>query len=149
MPVTVSLRATRFGSGLLLSWRYHDHDRRLAARIDRMQRVADLGWAEWDLVTGRTEWSPLTYEILRRDPHTGPVKLTGLHRYVHPDDVGAFHEAVRAVSREARPVDVRVRFRRHGGSVAVRLIADAVCDVNGRVVAVHGVLRPLNAAGQQ
>jgi hypothetical protein len=44
-----------------------------AARIAGTERLGNLGWGEWDLVSGEIYWSPQLYRIYERDPLLGPL----------------------------------------------------------------------------
>jgi hypothetical protein len=55
--------------GLLVWWQRLDEDR---LRLDRTELLGRLGWAEYDLATGRSDWSPGMYRIFERDPALVP-----------------------------------------------------------------------------
>jgi hypothetical protein len=83
------------------------------------------------------------YELLRRDPQHGPVKLGALHRYVVTKDEAVMSEAVRRLTRLACDVDIIVRLRRHGSVTTVRFAARPMVDDRGRVTAVRAVFQHL------
>jgi hypothetical protein len=141
VPAVMSVRASRFGDGVLVHWRYHDVERRLISHLDRVQRLGDVGWAEWNLVTGDDTWSAQTYRILRRDPGKGPVKLSALVRYAVPEDAAGFADAIQRLTRAQEPIAVSVRLHRDGRQFPVRFVADPVTDGRGRLVAVHAAVR--------
>jgi hypothetical protein len=143
IPVIMSVRASRFGAGLLVHWRYHDAERRLLARLERVQRLGDAGWAEWNLITGEVEWSAETYAILNRDPARGPVQLTALHRYVAPEDRDTLTAAVERLRTDRTPIDLVLRLHRHGARTPVRLVADPVIDGLDRLACVDAAVRRL------
>jgi PAS domain-containing protein len=147
LPVLMSVRASRFGDGLLLHWQYHDSERQLAAHLDLLERLGDTGWAEWNMLSGESTWSPGVYEVLQRDPRQGPVKLQALLHYVVAEDAAMLRAALRTLTREKRPVDITVRLSRHGTCRHVHLIADPVVDRLGRLTAVRGAFRLLPDAG--
>ncbi|MEU8230472.1 ANTAR domain-containing protein [Actinoplanes sp. NPDC048967] len=140
LPVVLSTRASRFGDGLLAHWQYHDGERRVASRLERLQRATDAGWAEWDLVNGETTWSAQTYRVMRRDPVRGPVKLSALPRYVIAEDAAAVKAAIHRVTRAGEPFDLTPRLHREGVTSRVRVVADPVMADDGRVVAVHAAV---------
>jgi AmiR/NasT family two-component response regulator len=145
LTATISVRASRFGDGVLVHWYRQDPHRRLAKRLDLLERVAGCGWAEWYLTTGHALWSAAVYDILQRDPAKGPVRLGALHRYVAPEDEAVMAEAVHAVTHRRQAVDFRVSLRRHGRTSPVRFVAEPVLDRQGRLVAVHAVVQRLPA----
>jgi PAS domain-containing protein len=138
--VVMSMRAARFGDGLLVHWRHHDAERRLRSHLDRVQRVGDAGWMEWNLTSGQVTWSPAAYRILHRDPAHGAIKLASLPRYVAAEDAAALTAAIQRLTRSRQPLDCTVRLQRGGVPSVVRLVADPVVAGSGRVVAVHGAV---------
>src|SRR5689334_8594727 len=50
--------------GLLVWWQRVDEHRR---RLERTELLGSLGWTEFDLVTGDSEWSAGMYRIFGRD----------------------------------------------------------------------------------
>jgi hypothetical protein len=145
ITATFSLRGARFGDGVLAHWTHHDVELELRERLARVERVGDLGWAQWNLATGVVEWSPKVYEILQRKPDDGPVKLGALHRYVRAADVATMQDAVKVLMRDREPVDIQVELRRHGAGIGVRFVGDPVLDASGRLVAVRAILRRLSS----
>jgi serine phosphatase RsbU (regulator of sigma subunit) len=107
-----TVRAQRLGHGLLLQW----------SKLDELDRFANLGWAEWDLVAGEVFWSDQMYRIYERDPELGPL--------TEPVALG-----------HASPVDVT------GGVVVgervkqLRTVADAVRDAGGRPMRVYALVQ--------
>jgi hypothetical protein len=140
-PVLISVRASRFGDGLLVNWRYHDGRRRLLSHLDRVQHLGETGWAEWDLVTGRATWSEQAYRILRRKPEEGPVRLTVLPRYAVPEDAPALTAAIRRLIHHKEPIDVTVRLHRGDQQFPIHLTADPMIDNQGRTFEVHAAIR--------
>lgn len=141
---TFTVRGARFGDGVLAHWIPHDVELRQRQRLIRMERVGELGWAEWDLVTNAIDWSPMVYDILDREPADGPMKLGALNRYVHPQDRPVMERAANTLTRDRQAVDLEIRLQRRGTHSRVRFAADPVLDPTGRLVAVHAVLRRLS-----
>ncbi|MGV9291907.1 SpoIIE family protein phosphatase [Streptomyces sp. NPDC003719] len=142
---TYSVRAAPLGDGLVLSWVRHDASDRQEQRLADLQRLGDLGWANWDLVAGEAAWSEQVFAIFGRDPGRGPVALTGLPGLALPDDVPALTRAVRALTREGRPCDLPFRTRTPAGVRHLRIVAEAVTDDGGTPVEVHGFVQDLTA----
>jgi serine phosphatase RsbU (regulator of sigma subunit) len=129
------------GAGGAAADPYGRRERRLAD----LQRLGDLGWADWNLVTGEASWSAQVFAIFGRDPALGPVRLTGLPGLALPDDAPPLARAVRALTREGRPCDVPFRTRTAGGVRHLRVVAEAVTDSGGTPVEVHGFVQDLTA----
>ncbi|MEU9592746.1 PP2C family protein-serine/threonine phosphatase [Streptomyces sp. NPDC048219] len=137
---TVAPPAPRFSPDTL-----PDAAHRQEQRLADLQRLGDLGWANWDLVTHEAAWSDQVFAIFGRDPASGPVDLAGLPGLALPDDEPALTRAVRALAREGRPCDVPFRTRTPDGVRHLRIVAEAVTDGDGTPVEVHGFVQDLTA----
>ncbi|MDI6102254.1 SpoIIE family protein phosphatase [Actinoplanes sp. NEAU-A12] len=135
-----TLRAGRLGPGLLVSWeRLEDADRE-ADRIDGMEQLGNLGWGEWDLVSGEIYWSPQLYRIYERDPALGPLGTEEADAIAVADDQPLRMAALEAFQRSER-VDVLTRVWVSGRVKHLRTIADAVRDAEGRPLRIYGVVQ--------
>ena len=61
-----------------VSWTRHDHDAPESDRVASTERLGNLGWGEWDLVSGEVSWSDQLYRIYERDPALGPMPAGGV-----------------------------------------------------------------------
>lgn len=64
------------------------------ARLEEAQRVANVGYWEWDLETGEVIWSDETYRIFGLKPQEHPMNLAMVREMVHPDDREALYSGV-------------------------------------------------------
>jgi PAS domain S-box-containing protein len=64
------------------------------ARLEEAQRVAHVGYWDWDLDTGEVIWSDETYRIFGFKPQERPMDITTVSQLVHPDDRDALYGAV-------------------------------------------------------
>src|SRR5580692_7226390 len=64
------------------------------ARLEEAQRVAHVGYWEWDLETGEVIWSHETYRIFGHKPQECPMNLTMVRQMVHPEDRDALYSGV-------------------------------------------------------
>jgi len=64
------------------------------ARLEEAQRVAHVGYWEWDLETGEVIWSDETYRIFGLKPQECPMNLTMVRQMVHPEDRDALYSGV-------------------------------------------------------
>src|SRR5690606_16024571 len=55
-------------------------------RLRIAQRAAELCIWEWNLSSGRTEWSSEVYELLRMDRSAPPLTWESFKARIHPDD---------------------------------------------------------------
>ncbi|MCK2215936.1 SpoIIE family protein phosphatase [Actinomadura sp. ATCC 31491] len=138
IPLTVKVWPV--GGGLLQSWVRHDEETRLAERIAHTERLGNLGWAEWDLITGQSAWSEGLYQIYERDPSQGPLPREETEALVLPDDLPVRRQAAEAFGR-GEAVDVTFRIQVGGRVKHVRTIVDAVRDSAGVPVKVYGIVQ--------
>src|SRR6201988_3021895 len=64
------------------------------ARLEEAQRVAHVGYWEWDLETGEVIWSDETYRIFGLKPQECPMNLAMVRQMVHPGDRDALYSGV-------------------------------------------------------
>jgi PAS domain S-box-containing protein len=108
------------------------------------QRIAHLGWWQYDFVTKTTMWSEETYLIHGCDPTQPPPQGEALTRYIHPDDWqrhqqiieqarrGAWFEGELRILRpsgEVRYVEVRGEPRVFDETGQLRCIFGTILDV--------------------
>ncbi len=140
-----TVRATRLGGRLVVTWACHDPLVREARRLHQMEHLGDLGWAEWNLLTGEATWSEQAYRILGRDPADGPVSWEELALHVVPEDVPQLTEAAGRLRDAADPVDRTFRITTGAGVRHVRFVAEAVTDPAGAAIEVHALYQDLTA----
>ncbi|WP_399143956.1 SpoIIE family protein phosphatase [Streptomyces sp. MK7] len=142
---TYSVRATRVGDGLLVTWLRQDSSDRQEQRLADLQRLGRLGWATWNLVTREAVWSSQVYTLCERDPVHGPVRLEELPKLALPEDEPALARAVRELLGEGKPFDVPFRISTPAGVRHLRAVAEAVADAQGTPAEVHGFMQDLTA----
>ncbi|MDF5758130.1 SpoIIE family protein phosphatase [Spongiactinospora sp. TRM90649] len=136
-PASITARAVPAGDGLLVSWRTHDDEERLVAGWERAQRIAELGWGEWNLATGRIRWTRQMYEIFGREDPEGPLPIEEFPGQVVPEDRGVVDEGLRTLLeyREAAETEFRVMHRH--GIRHVRMVSEPVLDSEGLLIAIR------------
>ncbi|MFF6826618.1 SpoIIE family protein phosphatase [Streptomyces longwoodensis] len=142
---TFCAHVERLGDGLVLSWLPHDPSDRQEQRLADVQRLGNLGWANWNLATGEVSWSSQVFTIFEREPALGAVHLTDLPELALPEDVPALTRAVGELVRLGRPCDVPFRIVTRRGVRHLRAVAEAVSDQYGTPVEVHGFVQDLTA----
>ncbi|MFG2515730.1 SpoIIE family protein phosphatase [Streptomyces sp. NPDC048584] len=138
---TYVVRVTRLRNSLVLVWVRHPSFDRQEQRLADLQRLGDLGWANWNPAGHEASWSPQVFAILGRDPADGPVGLTGLPGLAVPEDRPALSRAVDALLHDGVPLDAPFRVRGTRGVRHLRLAA----ELHGTPVEVHGFLQDLTA----
>jgi len=111
------------------------------ARLDLVLCAAGLAWWDWNVETGRLDFSPRKLEMLGFAPGDVEPAVDAFIDLIHPEDAGAAMTAMEDHLRGKRPMyDVRYRLRtRDDGWKWLR--------DRGRVVARDGDGRPLRVAG--
>ncbi|MFH7340262.1 SpoIIE family protein phosphatase [Streptomyces sp. KHY 26] len=142
---TFSVRAAPLGGGLLVSWLRLDPQDRQEQRLADVQRLGNLGWANWNLVTGQISWSAQAHTVLGRDVEQGPLELAKLPELALPQDAEPLAAAITGLVREGRAFDVPFRVEGPEGVRHLRLVAEAVSDPDGTPAEVHGFVQDLTA----
>ncbi|MFF5290797.1 PP2C family protein-serine/threonine phosphatase [Paractinoplanes globisporus] len=130
--------------GLLVWWQRLDEDRR---RIERTEQLGNLGWAEYDLVTGESQWSPGMYRLFERDPELGPMSQAQQAAAIDPDDRG-LAEAAWLTMESGGVSDITVRFRIGSTVKHTRILSDVVSDAEGAPLKVHAVVQDVTVREQ-
>lgn len=143
-----TVRASRLAGRLLVSWSSHDGESHETRRRHQMERLGDLGWAEWDVRTGETTWSERTYRLFGRSPADPPLSWADLPDHAVPEDAPRLAEATRRLLHEGEPLDRTFRIRTVSGVRHLRLVAEPVTDAEGATVEVHALYQDLTAQRQ-
>jgi PAS domain S-box-containing protein len=56
------------------------------AKLEEAQRITHVGYWEWDIVTGRMNWSDETYRIYGMRPQQRPMDIASCQEKIHPED---------------------------------------------------------------
>ncbi|MEU4422384.1 SpoIIE family protein phosphatase [Actinoplanes sp. NPDC024001] len=142
--VTVTVQVQPLGPALLNSWVRHDEQTRLTERMAHTERLGNLGWGEWDLVSDTTVWSDELYRIYERDPADGPMPREESEALVLPDDEPVRRQAAVAFGR-GETADVVYRISVNGKIKHLRAVVDAVRDAHGRPLKIYGILQDVTA----
>jgi PAS domain S-box-containing protein len=113
-------------------------------RFEEAQRVAHVGYWEWDLETGHLTWSDETYRIYGLTPQERPVDIEMLREMIHPEDrEPMFRKAEEAMLLGIRS-DAEHRIVRPGGEVrTVHSRADVKRDALGRPCQMFGTVQDI------
>jgi serine phosphatase RsbU (regulator of sigma subunit) len=123
--------------GLLVWWQRLDEDRR---RLEITELLGSLGWAEYDLTTGVSQWSPGMYRIFERDPALGPMSRAAQAAALIADDHGLSEAAWQTLDTGSAS-DVTVRFRTGGSVKHLRVLSDVVSDASGAPLKINAVVQ--------
>jgi serine phosphatase RsbU (regulator of sigma subunit) len=127
--------------GLLIWWQRVDEYQR---RLEHTEALGSLGWSEYDLMTGRTDWSPGMYRIFERDPADGPLPRTDQARAMLPEDRGIAEAAWQTLDSGATS-DVTVRFGIGERVKHLRILSDVARDASGTPVKIYAMVQDVTA----
>jgi serine phosphatase RsbU (regulator of sigma subunit) len=127
--------------GLLVWWQRVDEDR---LRLERTELLGRLGWAEYDLASGVSSWSPGMYRILDRDPALGPLSRAEQAAAMDADDRGLSETAWQTLDSGAAS-DVTVRFRSGATLKYLRVLSDVARDANGTPLKIYAVVQDVTS----
>jgi serine phosphatase RsbU (regulator of sigma subunit)/PAS domain-containing protein len=135
-----TVRAHRLGDGLLINWSRLDRTAGESERVAGTERLGNLGWGEWDLVSGEVYWSSQLYRIYERDPSLGPLSQAESEALNLPEDE-PLRQAALATFNEATQVDITTRIRIGDRIKHLRTVADAVRDAAGLPLRIYGIVQ--------
>ncbi|MEV4177990.1 SpoIIE family protein phosphatase [Nonomuraea sp. NPDC049709] len=137
---------TRHGDSVLLVWREHDEDGRLAGLLEHAQRLGRIGGFEENTVTGQITWNAQLYSLYGLSPGDQPVPLERLRDHAHPDDEIAIGRFLRTVLHHRRFAATAFRLtRRDGVARHMRVVAEPVFGPDGRLMAVRGAYQDISS----
>ncbi|MEV0346750.1 SpoIIE family protein phosphatase [Nonomuraea sp. NPDC050680] len=136
-PATMTVRAVRMDNGLLVTWRALDDEEVLVAGWERAQRLAELGWGEWNLATERTLWTPQMYEMFGREHGEGPLPLEELPLVVVPEDLSIVDDQLRTLLEHSEAVETEFRIQHRHGLRHLSVVSEPVLDTDGLPVKVR------------
>lgn len=110
-------------------------------QLAKAQKITHLGCWEWDVVSGKTNWSEEMYRILGVEPATTRASYRGLLERVHPDDRETVKKAVQnALKSHQSIISHYCRIVRPDGSIRViHGQGEVTLDDAGKVLTVTGV----------
>ena len=131
----------RVCGGLLVWWRRLDEAQR---RMEQTELLGNLGWGEYDLVTGQVVWSPGMYRIFERDPAAGPLTRIEQAAMIVAEDQ-QLREAAWQLLDTGKVSDLTIRVRVGDGVKHMRLLANTAHDADGNPVKIYGVVQDVTA----
>jgi serine phosphatase RsbU (regulator of sigma subunit) len=143
-----TLRVSPFGEALLVAWLRVDPDWRLQARRASIERLGNLGWVAWNQIDRTVECSAQMYEILGRDPESGPPTIQQYGELIHPDDYPVVLDAFTALVDRDQPYDVQYRLRIGGRTAYVRSVAELTRDSAGQPIEMFAIVQDVTAMQQ-
>ncbi|CAL9283424.1 SpoIIE family protein phosphatase [Streptomyces sp. SudanB182_2057] len=145
VTATYTVRAAPLDEGLVVTWLRYDPEDRQEQRLADVQRLGNLGWANWNLLTGEIAWAAQTYTVLGRRADQPPLPLERLPDLARPEDTRQLARAIAGLVSRGDPLDVPFRTETAAGVRHLRMVAEAVTAPDGTPVEVHGFVQDLTA----
>jgi PAS domain S-box-containing protein len=114
------------------------------AKLEEAQRIAHVGYWEWDLLTDRVNWSDETYRIYGLQPQEYPIDIAVIRRMIHPDDLEFVFRVAEEALRGGLRTDVEHRIIRPSGKLrTVHSQGDLKKDASGRPCQMFGTVQDI------
>lgn len=109
------------------------------ARLTLAQRVAHLGYWEFDLETQEILWSAELLQLHSREPGQGAISYAELPQIIHPDDWQVLEAATNTAIADGIPYEVEYRILHADGSVHYMMVrGEAIRNNQGQIVKLAG-----------
>jgi serine phosphatase RsbU (regulator of sigma subunit) len=142
--LSFSVRVHALGGGLLVGWVRDDLRTRGADRIAETERLASLGWGEWDTITGEVVWSDQLYRIYERDPALGPLSQEESAALILEEDQHVRVQSARDFAAGEK-VDMTYRIAVGGRIKHLRAVIDAVRGGDGTPLRLYGIVQDVTS----
>ncbi|WP_131735410.1 PP2C family protein-serine/threonine phosphatase [Actinomadura roseirufa] len=134
----MSVRCVSVPTGICVTWRFHRGEDRMARRLERVERLALLGFGEWDLATGEANWTPQMLANYGLRPDEVPPMPHDLPKVVAGDDLPLVEEAVQTLFSRREPVEAEHRvIGKDGAARHLWVFAEPVLDTAGLPVSIN------------
>jgi len=112
------------------------------AKLEEAQRIAHVGYWEWDLMSNRVIWSDETYRIYGLRPQECPIDIAVLQKMIHPEDLEFVFQVAEEAVRGGLRTDVEHRIIRPSGEPrTVHSQGDLKKDASGRPYQMFGTVQ--------
>ena len=114
------------------------------AKLEEAQRIAHVGYWEWDLTSNRVIWSDETYRIYGLRPQEYPIDMAVVRKMIHPEDLESVFRVAEEALRGGLRTDVEHRIIRPSGELrTVHSQGDVKKDASGRTCQMFGTVQDI------
>ena len=111
------------------------------SRLREAQRIAKLGFWEWDLVRNKLFWSDELYSLLNLKQDEFIVTPDSLQELIHPEDRSSFYAHFNAVLKDDVPFKHEHRIQLPGGGIHYhRVQGEVIRDASGLPIRTFGTV---------
>jgi PAS domain S-box-containing protein len=109
-------------------------------RLELAQKSAGAGIWDWDMSTGKLDWSPELFRLFGLDPETSEASFEVWRGVVHPKDVKDASERIDKAVKNHIPLASEYRIILPSGQIRwVNSLGSAAYDDQGRAVRMSGI----------
>jgi diguanylate cyclase (GGDEF)-like protein/PAS domain S-box-containing protein len=113
-------------------------------RLTEAQAVARVGSWEWDIASGRLDWSDELWRIYGLAAGSRELSLDAIREWDHPDDRERARSVIEAARASGMPFSVEHRILRPDGTVRfVHGRGEVIAGVDGRATGMRGTLQDI------
>ena len=113
-------------------------------KLEEAQRIAHVGYWEWDLTSSRVIWSDETYRIYGLRPQEYPIDIAVVRKMIHPEDLEFVFRVAEQAIRGGLRTDVEHRIIRPSGELrTVHSQGDVEKDASGRPCKMFGTVQDI------
>jgi PAS domain S-box-containing protein len=114
------------------------------AKLEEAQRIAHVGYWEWDLTSNHVNWSDETYRIYGLRPQEYPIDIAVIRKLIHPEDLEFVFRLAEEAVRGGLRTDVEHRIIRPSGELrTVHSQGDVKRDASGRPYKMFGTVQDI------
>ncbi len=114
------------------------------AKLEEAERIAHVGYWEWDLTSNRVTWSDETYRTYGLRPQEYPIDIALIRKLIHPEDLEFVFRVAEEAVRGGLRTDVEHRIIRPSGEVrTVHSQGDVKKDPSGRACQMFGTVQDI------
>src|SRR6266478_2055022 len=114
------------------------------AKLEEAQRIAHVGYWEWDLASNRVIWSDETYRIYGLRPQEYPIDIAVVRKMIHPEDLEVVFRVAEEAVRGGLRTDVVHRIIRPSGELrTVHSQGDLRKDASGSPCQMFGTVQDI------
>jgi PAS domain S-box-containing protein len=113
-------------------------------KLEEAQRIAHVGYWEWDLTSSRVIWSDETYRIYGLRPQEYPIDIAVIRKMIDPEDLEFVFRVAEEAIRGGLRTDVEHRIIRPSGELrTVHSQGDVEKDASGRPCKMFGTVQDI------